>query len=74
VVDGVASRSVSDATVEQLRRHFPLLPVIVKMGSDMKGYSGGHQALFDGLLLLFELPFGQVDVLLFLLDAPTLPP
>ena|SRR6266850_100548 len=73
-VSGVSSRSVSDPSVKHLGRDFPLLPVIVEMGSDAEGYSGGCQALFDGLLFLFELLFSQVDVLLFLLDASALPP
>src|SRR6267142_1832291 len=73
-IDRVAHGSISDMRVEELRRYFPLLPIIVKMRGNVKGYLGSCQALFDSFLLLFKLPLGQMKVLLLLLDTPSLSP
>jgi len=55
--------------IEEVHRNFPFLPIIIKVGSDAEGYPSSSQMLFDSFLLLFQLPFGQVKVLLLLLVA-----
>ena len=57
-VDRVASWPISDVRVKELRRYFPLLPIIVEVRGKAEGYLGGCQLLFDRLLFLFELPLG----------------
>jgi len=39
--------------IEEVHRYFPLLPIIVKMGSDAKGYPSSGQALLNSFFLLF---------------------
>src|SRR6267142_193137 len=44
---------ISDTRIKEVRRYFPLLPIVVKMGSDAKGYLSSSQALFNSFFLLF---------------------
>jgi len=41
----------SDVRVKEVGRNFPLLPIVVKVGCDAKGYPGSSQALFDPIFL-----------------------
>jgi len=45
---------------------------MVKVGSDAKRYPGGSQALLDPFFFQFQLSFGQVEIPLLLLNAPSL--
>jgi len=64
---------ISDLRIEEIHRNFSLLPIIVKVGSNAKGYPSSSQSLFDPVFLLVQLPFCQMKVLLLLLNAPPLP-
>jgi len=64
---------ISDTMIKEVRRNLPLLSIVVKVGSNAKGYPSSSQTLFDSFFLLFQLSFGQVKVPLLLLIAHPLP-
>jgi len=66
------SRPVADARVEESRRYFSLLSVVIKVRGDMEGNSCSSEMLFDPFFFQFELPLGQKELLLLSLNAPPL--
>jgi len=53
----VACGPISDTRIKEVCRNFSLLPIIVKVGSNAKGYLSSSQLLFDSIFLLVQLSF-----------------
>jgi len=49
----VSCGPISDTRIEEVHRYFPLLPIVVKMGSNVKGYLSSGQSLLNSFFLLF---------------------
>src|SRR6267142_6552429 len=60
----------SNAQISEGRGDFSWFPVVVEVRSNAKGYSSIIQALFNAFLFDLQLSFGQMEVLLFLINLP----